>query len=125
MLEIILVFGLCKHLGGQVRAKGRRAWPYQIMLVVFWLGAEVMTGIAAGIVYAIQYGAVPEQLSLWVYAIALAGAGLGAGLAYLIVALLPPIEDALNTPEQTVSAAGAFGPPPIDSDNPYASPRNR
>ncbi len=125
MLEIILVIALCKNLGARVRAKGRTAWPFQTMLVFFWLGGEFAGGIVAGIMHAIRHGGAPiDTFDLSLYAIALVGAGLGAGLVYLIVALLPPITDEFDLSQQGLSATDA-GMPPVDPNNPYASPRGR
>lgn len=126
MLEIVLVIVLCRHLGGLIRAKGRKAWPYQTMLVLLWFGGEFMAGIVYGVVYAIRYGGIPDtDFNLAIYAVALVGGGLGAGLVYLIAALLPTVRD-----DQSFSASGDWaggddGLPPIDPNNPYASPRNR
>lgn len=122
MIELVLVIAMCRHLGGKVRAKGRTAWPFQLMLVVFWFGGEFAAGIVAGIVYAVLNGAAPDaEPGLWVYLVALAGAGAGAGLAYLIVAMLSPVV----VPEFGEQVPAGFGPnsgAPLDPDNPYASP---
>ena len=126
MLEIILVIGLCKNLGARVRAKGRTAWPFQTMLVLFWFGGEFVGGIVAGIMHAIRHGGAPiDNFDLSLYAIALASAGLGAGLVYLIVALLPSLANEFDTSEQGFPATGDADLPPVDPDNPYASPRSR
>lgn len=125
MLEIILVIALCKNLGARVRAKGRTAWPFQTMLVFLWFGGELVGGIVAGIMHAIRNGGVPvDTFDLSLYAIALASAGLGAGLVYLIVALLPSITDEFDMSQQGLPATDA-GMPPVDPNNPYASPRGR
>ena len=67
----------------------------------------------------------PVELDLSVYVFALVGAGLGAGLIFLIAALMPSIE----MPDNRFFDRGsrALEPetfaPPSDPNNPYAPPR--
>ena len=46
MLEIILVYFMCKSIGKKLRAKGRKPLVFQFMLVVMWIGGEIAGGIA-------------------------------------------------------------------------------
>ncbi len=79
-----------------------------------------------GVVYAIRRGGIPDtDFNLWIYGVALLGGGLGAGLVYLIAALLLPVRDSQDLPDPGQWAGGDDGLPPIDPENPCASPRGR
>ena len=90
MLEIILLYFLCKSLGSMLREKGRNPLAFQILLVLFWFGGEFMGGVVAAIVHAARYGDGPQELGLGVYLFALVGAACGAGLWFLVAGLMPP-----------------------------------
>jgi hypothetical protein len=124
MLEILFVYFLCKKLGAMLRAKNQKPLPYQIMLVVFWIGGEFMAFIVAGIVEAMRTGGAPsEDFNPAIYLLALVGAGCGAGLAFLIAWMLPD-----NRPVAAygaVSPAGEMPFAPPDPNNPYAPPQTR
>ena len=129
MLEIILVYFLCKGLGGILRAKGRNPLVLQILLVVCWLGGEFAGGVVAGIVQAIRNPGQQEfQIDASIYLFALGGAALGAGFVYLIAYILPPAEQ--FSPRSYASQSGEkfaqqnYNLPPTDPNNPYSSPRN-
>lgn len=86
MLEILFIIFLFKKLKIRALAKNRSkglAW----LLPSLWLGGEFLGGIIGGIILAVQGKAVDGNLALYGYA--LLGAVLGAGLAFLIVRLLP------------------------------------
>jgi hypothetical protein len=79
MLEIIVLYYLCSSIGRTAQSKGLTAWPYQLMLVLFWFGGEVM-GVIAGAVLLAGSGGPPVLL----YGCALGGAVLGVVLAFAI-----------------------------------------
>ena len=81
MLEILILFFLCKKIGEIVRRKGRTAIGYQVMTVLFWIGGEVGGGIA-WLIFMIVTGAQigGGDIDLTVIPFALVGAAMGAGL---------------------------------------------
>lgn len=82
MLEIFIIWKLAGTIGTLAAQKGLKKIWYQIMLVVLWLTGEI-SGAFIG-------GAFSSENTGWVvYLTALAGAAAGAGLAFLIMRLLP------------------------------------
>jgi hypothetical protein len=89
VLEIIVLFKLCQRIGRAARAKGRRAGGYQLLLVIFWFGAELGGGLlSVAWLVAVNGNNAGEYLFL-AYLAAFAGAAVGAWLAFRIVASLP------------------------------------
>lgn len=115
MLEILLVIWLCKSLGNKLRAKGRRPFWMQFILVVVWFVGEFTGGFVAGVVHVLRNGQ-DAPMGFGIYFVAIAGAALGAGFIFLVAHLLPG-----NEPQV---AADAFGERKssrqLDPDNPYA-----
>src|SRR3954469_6345272 len=81
MLEILLLISMCKSLGKMLRAKGRNAGLFQFMLVMMWLGGEIV-GAIVGMVVLGGGGAV--------YLFALLGAAAGAIVTWIIAKNLKP-----------------------------------
>src|SRR5262245_61407664 len=79
MLEILLLFFLCKKIGAIVAAKGHTKTGYQVMLVAFWIIGEISGAVLAVVV--LDFG---EDNPLALLGPALLGAGCGAGIAFLI-----------------------------------------
>ncbi len=77
MLEILALLALTKKIGAIAETKGRKAGGYKLLTVVLWIGGEF---IGAFIGAAIGNGDTCAT-----YAVAIAGAAIGAGIAYLIV----------------------------------------
>jgi hypothetical protein len=101
------------------KSKGRAAVGYVFMLIGFWIGGEVVGAIAGAVILAFA-GVQPEFLT--VIPFALAGAGLGAALAFVIVHQL---SDLSWRPRQYYAGLGGPGgtlPPYQPSSNPYAPP---
>lgn len=127
MIEILVLYYICKRLGEYLRGKGRKPLLLQILLVLFWFGGEFLAGVAAGLVQAMRHRGVPQEFDFTIYGAALVGAACGAGVVWSIAKLLPPLE-----PE--IPSASHFGPhpgvprewdfPPDDPNNPYTSPRS-
>ena len=90
MLEIVLLYFLCKSLGSMLRDKGYNPLAFQILLVVFWFGGEFLGAVAAAVVHVVRHGGPPPEFSLGLYLFAIVGAGCGAGLWFLIAGLMPP-----------------------------------
>lgn len=85
MLEIFFVIGLCRRLGTNLRAKGRSAVGFQIMLVLFWFGMEIV-GLAFGAALNDADGP-----NLGMYVCGLVGAAIGGGFTFLIASCVSPV----------------------------------
>lgn len=83
MLEIILLFFLCRRLGEILRAKGRSPGWYQFLLVVLWFGGELFGAIVTVAVFQVD--------GLALYLGAILGAAGGALLAFVIANSIPPM----------------------------------
>ncbi len=91
MLEIFLVWALAKKIGNIVQNKGHTRWGYQLLLVVLWIGGEVMGGIVGAIVQ--EGGDQGESgFPLMAYVCALVGAAIGAGIAFAIATSLANVK---------------------------------
>ncbi|WP_020529150.1 hypothetical protein [Flexithrix dorotheae] len=75
MLEIIAIVTLGKHISKIVRAKGLKPTKYVIIMVVLWIGLEIIGSICGTLL-------IGEGLAA--YPFALAGAALGGFIAYSI-----------------------------------------
>ena len=106
MLEILLVVALCKKIGATVARKGRRRGWYQFMLVAFWIMGEIAGAIVGAVVDSIASQHDPNGIGFMAYLLALAGAGVGAGIAFLIVHLLPDLSDTPKSPARSCSQCG-------------------
>ena len=76
MIEILVLIALTKKIGSIVEAKGRKSGWYKVMAVVFWFGGEVIGALIGA--------SLSSGDTLATYAIAIVGAAIGAGAAYLI-----------------------------------------
>lgn len=85
MLEIILLIALTRRIGHILEQKGRKTGWYKLLTVVLWFGGEIVGGIIGGVVVAVT--GVSELL---IYLIALIGAAVGAGAAFLIAKAVTP-----------------------------------
>ncbi len=93
MLEILLLRTLARHISEIARGKGRRAWPFYLLLVVLWFGGEI-AGFILGATLNETIGG-----EWWiVYIMGLAGAAMGAGLTFLIVNRLKSLNESFLTP---------------------------
>jgi len=125
MLEILLLYGLCKGMGNMMRSKGRSPVLLQVLVVVAWVGGEVFGFFCYGVFKAVQ-GASPDQVvDLGGYGVAVLAAALGVGTIFLIGSIVP----AATPQPQPVGAYGnspyQMGPPtdPQNPYNPYGDPR--
>jgi hypothetical protein len=120
MLEIIVVYFLCKGVGDILRKKNRNPLLFQIMTVVFWIGGEVC-GFGAWIVMIAMSGQQPQEFDLTIYLFGLGGAAAGAGLSFLIAFLVPAAQ-----PQQPMYGYGPgqnFTGAKGDPTNPYSPPQ--
>jgi hypothetical protein len=91
VLEIILLIVLCKKIGGIVAEKGHKRWPYQLMLVGFWIGGE-LGGAIVGAVISVATNGPREEPGFMPYVFALVGAAVGAILAFVIANSVRPVQ---------------------------------
>ncbi len=95
MLEIVIVYMLAKNIGNKVAAKGHKRFSYQLMLVALWIGGEIagaVVGIILQLVMTSGAGVEEEPGFPWLtYVCALAGAALGAFIAFAIANGLSPV----------------------------------
>lgn len=85
MIEIFLIWRLAVHIGNEAAKKGLKKFRYQIMAVLLWVCGE-LTGSLLG---RVLFG---SDNSLRVYGMALVGALAGAGMAFLVMRLVPQPE---------------------------------
>jgi hypothetical protein len=90
MLEILIVIALYRNISAKAEAKGRSGGGYGCMVVLFWLGGEVLGAIAAAVLSTAKNGG-GEPNMLFVYGGALVGAIIGATIAFVIVGSLAPV----------------------------------
>ncbi|HJR07966.1 MAG TPA: hypothetical protein VJ842_11960 [Pyrinomonadaceae bacterium] len=101
MLEIIALVMLTRRIGEIVKAKNRKSGWYKFMTVMLWFGCEILGGVIGAIIVGLTGS--PDAV---IYLIALAGAGVGAGLAYVIAKALPPLAPEMGTPPPPPSTFG-------------------
>lgn len=124
MLEIVIVYFLCKGVGDILRKKNRAPLPLQIMTAVLWVGGEIAGGVVWGVMTALS-GKQAQEFDFTLYLFALVGAGLGAGFSFLVAFLIPakqPPQPAYN-PYGYAPPGGNFTGPAGDPTNPYAPPQ--
>jgi hypothetical protein len=112
MVEIILIYFLCKAIGNVLAQKGRTAIGYQVLAVVLWFGGEIGAAMSYGIFVAVTGGDIDTMFDINCYLASLCGAAAGAGIAYLIAHLVPPAADPLF--DAPYAAPGAAGSQPYD-----------
>jgi hypothetical protein len=93
MLEIILVVWLSKKIAATMKDKGRSPAGYVVLFVLLWFGGEI-AGAVVGMVITAMHNprALDLDFNIGVYMFALIGAACGAGIAFLIVHTVPPLE---------------------------------
>ena len=106
MIELIVIWKLATSIGNIASQKGLKKLGYQIMAIILWLCGEIFGAIV-----------LPTFLgtngSFWlIYLYALVGAAIGAGVAFLVMRLLPnPVTVNANdiTIKQEISGVQKFG----------------
>jgi hypothetical protein len=88
MLEILLIFFLAKRIGEIVESKGYPPLPFQLGFVGCWLVGELM-GALIGWAVALAGSGGRTGAMCAIYLFALFGAACGAGVAFLVAAILP------------------------------------
>ncbi|MEN8250106.1 MAG: hypothetical protein ABFS32_14330 [Bacteroidota bacterium] len=83
MIEIIAIITLGKTIRGIISEKGLKPWKYILLMVVLWLGFEIIGFIIAGLILG-------ESLISYLFAIA--GAALGGYLSYRIALNAEPAQ---------------------------------
>jgi hypothetical protein len=106
MLEIVLLFCLCKAIGKVIVEKGRVAIGYQVLAVVLWFAGEISMAMAYGIYMALSGANMDEVFDITAYLFAMCGAGMGGGLAYLIALMVKPVPDPMLDPAAFAAYSG-------------------
>src|ERR1700744_1899926 len=90
MLEIIFVITLWKKMGELMRSKGYdKPFWFQFFVPVCWLGGEFLGAFVYAIIRVIR-GQQATGFDIFLYLAALVGAGLGAGVIFLIANCFSP-----------------------------------
>jgi hypothetical protein len=87
MLELFLLYMICKKMGESLRAKKRKPFLFQLMLVALWFGGE-FTGAVVVTVIHMMTSRDPAPMGM-VYGVAILGGVLGAIAAFTIAHLTP------------------------------------
>jgi hypothetical protein len=98
MLEIIALFVLVGKIGSMARSRHRSPLLFGLLLLVCWFGGEA-AGAAIGY---LQSGTAQTGMPniLKIYGLALAGAAVGAGVAFLAVQLSGPVDRMWREPTE-------------------------
>jgi len=88
VLEIAVLWGLCRKIGEMVEAKGHSRLLYQAVLVAMWFGGEI-TGFVIGVIVMGALGSGGQRDICFCYLSAFFFAAVGAGSAFLVAAVLP------------------------------------
>jgi len=102
MLEILLLAALTKQIGKIVEQKGYKSGSYKALTVILWFGGEIL-----GAIVGVFMAGGDESTQCLIYLVALAGAAVGAGIAYSIANNLTTIGPSLvpTTTEQSLMTA--------------------
>lgn len=79
MLEIIFIIFLARKIGQVAKDKGLKPLGYQVLLVFLWFFGEFLFGVFGYVLFG------ESELACVAYLLAIIGALLGVGLAFLIV----------------------------------------
>jgi hypothetical protein len=101
MLEIIVVWRLAVHIGNEATQKGLKKLGYQVMAILLWICGEVIGAALGNIIFG-------TQGSLWQrYVATLLGGIVGAGIAFLVMKLVPTQEGLqVSSPAKTFGRSG-------------------
>ena len=88
MLEIFCLIALGKKIAANARAKDWSGGVAVVVLVALWFGGEI-AGAIAGVVGLMILNPADEPNLLVLIACGIAGAAVGAAVAFAVVALLP------------------------------------
>ena len=90
MLEIILLLVLSGIIGDMARRRSRSPSLFGLLLIVCWIGGEIAGAVLGSTLSAGTAAGKPNLLLT--YGVALCGAAIGAGLAFLIARSLGPVD---------------------------------
>ena len=99
MIEILGIWLLARKIGAMVEEKGYKKGRYQFMVVVFWIGGEIL-GSFLGVI-------ATHGDRCTIYTVALLGALLGAFITYMIVLQLPVMPISLTSMPDPVAVPAA------------------
>jgi hypothetical protein len=90
MVEILALLALTRIIGDMARRRGRSASGFQLMLLVFWFGGEIL---GAALTYALVADSQQGKVNLVpIYCYALVGAVAGAVLAFVVAKMAKPVD---------------------------------
>jgi hypothetical protein len=90
MIEIFILWQLCKSVGAVARKKGHTAIGYQILTVVLWFGCEI-AGLVMGLIVTEGGRHANDGFNFGAYIFGLVGAAIGAAISFAIVNSLQPV----------------------------------
>jgi hypothetical protein len=90
MLEILILIRLGQGIANRARAKGRSGGLFVVLLLFLWFGGEICGGIAGAVVGMVAMGQ-DEPALVVCYLGALAGAAVGAVIAFAVVNGVAPV----------------------------------
>ncbi|MEQ8788218.1 MAG: hypothetical protein RIC55_18055 [Pirellulaceae bacterium] len=93
MVEIVLLFFLCKAIGDVITNKGRIPIGYQVLAVVMWLAGEMFAAIGYAVFVVIASGEPTGLFDVTTWIVGIVGGGIGGGCVYLIAQAMPPAAD--------------------------------
>ena len=96
MLEIVILYFLCKKIGQVASSKGYPKIGFQIMTILLWFGAEFATGVVFGL---LSDPNAPFEPGIGLYIAALVAAACSAGVSFGIVSALADRSDNPYSPD--------------------------
>ncbi len=82
MIELIVIWRLAVSIGNLAAQKGLKKLAYQIMAVALWISGEIFGFVIGSFIFG-------DDNRLGQYVVGLVGAAIGAGIAFLIMRLIP------------------------------------
>ena len=90
MLEIFILIGIARGIGGMAQRKGRAKLGYQFLGVGLWILGEILGFVVGVVIVNATDGA--DVAPVLIYVSALVGAVIGAVIAFAIVGSLSPLQ---------------------------------
>ena len=98
MIEIIVLIVLMGKIGNMARRRGRSPNLFGLLLLACWFAGEVVGAVLGYILSGAWNWGKPN--TLLIYGLALVGAALGVGIAFLVARSLSPVEGVWREPAE-------------------------